>query len=411
MGMSRPHIICLLWLLCLGCTSYSLGSSLADAGYVQTPDGGSDVEVSEEGPPSPNGGEDAAVRPPVAAAGKSHTCALVGGALQCWGDNRDGRLGVSMATPTTTPKGVASMAADVQGVATGDVICAIKGGSAWCWGDNTFGAVGDGTNKLASTPQRVLGFNSKVDLITVGGGHACALTDLGAVKCWGNGLRGQLGQGDITVTSTPVAPVGSFGRYREISAGGQHTCGITVSGLVCWGDNARGQLGRAPGAGLSYQLVPGQVTSVTGNVTSIACGGEHTCAIVDGKLQCWGAGGSGQLGTGMIEQSSLPNVVGLPGPVTAVATGTAHTCAVAKGALYCWGLGEFGRLGVMVSPYLKSPALVPGFDRDVTAVSAGSTHTCAVQAGKVKCWGANSAGQVGNGTTSMESSPTEVMGL
>jgi alpha-tubulin suppressor-like RCC1 family protein len=44
----------------------------------------------------------------------------------------------------------------------------------------------------------------------------------------------------------------------------------------------------------------------------ITCGNAHNCVIShEGKILCWGSNGKGQLGTGSIEDASLPQEVHL----------------------------------------------------------------------------------------------------
>jgi alpha-tubulin suppressor-like RCC1 family protein len=55
--------------------------------------------------------------------------------------------------------------------------------------------------------------------------------------CWGNNFYGQLGDGTTTTRLTPVRVVGGL-PFRQVSAGGVHTCGVTTSDLAyCWGYN------------------------------------------------------------------------------------------------------------------------------------------------------------------------------
>ena len=42
--------------------------------------------------------------------------------------------------------------------------------------------------------------------------------------------------------TSPVLVAGGF-TFVSLSAGGSHTCGVTVSGAYCWGANGNGQLG------------------------------------------------------------------------------------------------------------------------------------------------------------------------
>ncbi|MBA2703087.1 MAG: hypothetical protein H0U60_04455 [Blastocatellia bacterium] len=44
----------------------------------------------------------------------------------------------------------------------------------------------------------------KLKSISVGAIHACALTQAGGVKCWGDGTSGQLGNGQLEYSAAPV---------------------------------------------------------------------------------------------------------------------------------------------------------------------------------------------------------------
>src|SRR5438093_11395050 len=77
------------------------------------------------------------------------------------------------------------------------------------------------------------------------GDHTCAVTTVGASYCWGFNSAGQLGDGTTDRKSTPVLVIMPAGvRFAAVSAGGDHTCGLTPSGAAyCWGRNEAGQLG------------------------------------------------------------------------------------------------------------------------------------------------------------------------
>jgi len=89
-----------------------------------------------------------------------------------------------------------------------------------CWGWNGNGQLGDNTTTNRLTPMSVSGLISGVKAISSGEAHACALTNGGAVKCWGRNEYGPLGDGTTTDRHTPVVVSGLTSGVIAISAGG-----------------------------------------------------------------------------------------------------------------------------------------------------------------------------------------------
>lgn len=130
--------------------------------------------------------------------------------------------------------------------------------------------------------------------------------------------------------------------------------------------------------------------------TIIASGWTHVCAAIDGRVACWGEGGSGQLGQGDSASSATPLTVDLPGPASALAAGNVHSCALVEGDVYCWGDGGNGRLGNGDGEDHPSPVKVTGLlAGSVTSIAAAHFSTCAVSQETAYCWGLNNQGQLG----------------
>jgi alpha-tubulin suppressor-like RCC1 family protein len=157
------------------------------------------------------------------------------------------------------------------------------------------------------------------------------------------------------------------------------------------------------------RLVP---TYVTAGLESLTAGSNHTCGISGDGVLCWGDNRSGQVGDGTNEGRAQPQqVVGLPSAATQLVAGAVHTCAlVTDGSAYCWGQNIRGQLGIGSAENRNQATSVVGGHR-FRSIYAGGALTCAItQEGDQYCWGLNQDGQLGDGTRESRSSPVRVGG-
>lgn len=278
----------------------------------------------------------------------------------------------------------------------------------------------------ANTPDtsRTSGTTIRATQLTVGGGHTCVITAVGAAYCWGSGAFGQLGNGGAPLPHSgnapsadyPVAVVGGL-KFASISAGYVHTCALTGDGKAyCWGfnyesDEVRGALGDGTD---NNRGVP---TAVVGGLTfkSIVAGGHHTCGITqNGETDCWGRNASGELGTGDLSGVAQLSPVRVPAVAfTQLALGYKFSCGLtAAGQAYCWGNNEAGELGDGTQSARQSPtAVIGGATYTELSGSVFQLHTCGLRPdGTADCWGENVSGELGDGTTSPHDAPIAIAG-
>jgi len=289
--------------------------------------------------------------------------------------------------------------------------CAISNnGTLKCWGQDLNDELGNGADSTSkNTPQSVSG-SAKFKAVTGGETFTCGVTIAGAVQCWGRNVFGQLGDGSTTSRATPVQAAGLTSGVTAVTAGDRHACALLSDGtLKCWGDNGDGQLGTPS---TLQSKTPMTVPGLTG-VQSVESGPYHTCAILQGgALKCWGYNASGQLGDGSKTTRYAPvDVTGLGTGVAKVSVGGSNTCAaITNGTVKCWGAGG-AQIGQEVGADSVTPLDISGIT-GATEVGAGNGFACAViSGGQVQCWGTGNDGRLGNGSTTASSTPVTVSGL
>jgi alpha-tubulin suppressor-like RCC1 family protein len=176
-----------------------------------------------------------APRPLAIDGGDFHTCALHGtGVVDCVGRDDVGQLGYGPASPPIP---------DVVALATGQShTCAVRAsGEVWCWGANEDGQLGDGTTTESPDRRRVEGLPAPAREIHADTDHSCAVLANDDLWCWGENEDGQSIPGGTTDQRTPAFT--GLGGVDAVAVGRLHVCVLDGPELRCFGDNVRGQLG------------------------------------------------------------------------------------------------------------------------------------------------------------------------
>ena len=246
-------------------------------------------------------------------AGGIHTCGLTTDSLAyCWGDNTFGQFGDGTVKGSASPVPAAPGLRFTALVASDGYACGLTPtGVGYCWGLGSAGVLGNGGHTSTPIPVAVSGglaFTS----ITAGGFDACGLTASGDAYCWGNNSFGDVGDGTAIPRTVPTAVAGGV-RFTNLLMGREHACGVATSGTAyCWGENDFGSLGDGT---TTHRFTPTAVGGLKFRTVSI--GDSHTCGVTEivggsNDIYCWGNNSAGQLGDGTTTPSSVPLKVRWP---------------------------------------------------------------------------------------------------
>jgi len=286
--------------------------------------------------------------------GAVSTCGVAAaGTLWCWGANDYGQLGTGDTTARSFPTQIGS-ATLWASVTVGDAhACATRtDGTLWCWGRNADGQLGLGVGDTTDrdTPVRV-GALTTWQTVVAGGRHTCGLRTGDTMWCWGDNASGQLGLSHYVDQTTPaqvdvtgVSPT----TWTSIGPGNLFTCAVRMTGaLYCWGDDSRYQLG-AGTASPEPTPTPRQ-TGFDSDWTSVSAGDYFVCGLRTTNMYCWGANDRGQTGTANVgtDRSKPDYQAGNGTAWQSARLGAKHACALStSGTVWCWGANDYGQLGL-----------------------------------------------------------------
>lgn len=210
-----------------------------------------------------------------------HACALLGSTVKCWGFNREGELGNGSQSETGTATPVT-----VSGIGGADVVtaleveglqsCAVVNGAVKCWGS--------GNSGINLTPVTLPGLESGVTDLAIGGSSSCAIKS-GTVWCWGLDILNNFSNTVLNPVELPALGTGA----TSISVSYRMACAVFSGAVKCWGGGALGDgsLTDGPSVVSPSELSSGIDDVELGMGVSCARGATLKCWGIKGFTDDW----------------------------------------------------------------------------------------------------------------------------
>ncbi|HEY0463984.1 MAG TPA: hypothetical protein VGC79_07235, partial [Polyangiaceae bacterium] len=320
--------------------------------------------------------------------GEKRSCALASdGRVACWGDNRGQWLSETSEPQLAEPTELAELAPAASLQCTSEGVCVrTRAGGVSCRVENARGVL------RPPLPGPALDFVAL-------GRDGCAILEGKKVVCFDlSPPLGNLG------SNPPVAVEGASGASAFFASGSASRACVKREGApaVCFelvhpaSPTVRVGEKLPPEVWLTIehlQVLPADAPAVSpspqppvpARATRFALSEHHGCAIVDGKVECWGRASDGQLGDGTRYLHPAPAAV--PGLTDVVSLSVANTAACALkrgGALVCWGgygdqgTAAFAPTEVATSEPFTEVALTPAGSSALLCARGASGWQCRV---------------------------------
>jgi alpha-tubulin suppressor-like RCC1 family protein len=236
-----------------------------------------------------------------------------------------------------------------------------------------------------------------------------------ALKAWGFGYSGQLGDGTLADQSSPVA-VQSVPCATSAAVTYEDSFAVLASGkLAAFGDDSSGDSGTLGDGGASFpqSAIPITVPGISTAVQVAADIPDVFVLLANGTIEGWGSNVDEEFGTGEStsgSETAVAGIGGFTGGVSAIALENETALALlSSGEVEAWGRNEFGELGDGGHNGSGTPGLVMNSEgtgplAGIKAVAMGVTFGLALtEGGEVMAWGGNAATGIGAGFKHPES--------
>lgn len=334
------------------------------------------------------------------ALGFDHACGIANGKVRCYGVNTAGAMGNGFGSHLTPDLVSLPSGLDAAAIVSGREFSCARDvtGTVFCWGVNRSGELGNGEVASTRTPVLVplLTVNDTVLQIAVGDGHSCALVarpgNLKEVMCWGDNRSRQV---DNLATFAEL-PRSSVFDLVEISAGGVHTCGIRSdrTQIHCWGNNQSAQLGRSNLVNGTHDVPR---PAIGQEWRTVAAGSTASCGItVTDDLHCWGSTPS----IGMPLSAAPPMQISDPSHAwSGIVLGSGFAAGIVDtGEVAAFGRGcPYGSATDAEAFTAAQIANHPGEQFQLATAQGQGEHMCIHVAGSpptISCWGSNARRQI-----------------
>jgi alpha-tubulin suppressor-like RCC1 family protein len=244
------------------------------------------------------------------------------------------------------------------------------------WGDSLNAATGNGyTSGYRAVPTIVLGGITNWCSVSIPDSatfypHTLAITTSNILYAWGYNCRGEIGNnccGFGSRVDSPVTVIGGITNWCQASAGYEYSLAVTTTGCAYgWGCNANGQLG------INSTVSRSSPVPLAGNISNwcqLSAGRDHSLGLTTcGILYSWGFNGGISNG-GRLGNPSIASYASVSSPIT-VAGGITNWCSISasdrvsggvttNGLAYVWGHGG-AQSAACCTAALSSPTLVVG---------------------------------------------------
>ena len=216
-------------------------------------------------------------------------------------------------------------------------------GSLWAFGANDSGEVGIGGTQHQYDPIRIGTVNDWVKVFAGTGNTSFAIKANGTLWVWGNGVSGNLGQGNQSNKYVPTQ-LGTSTDWDYIASGSGTIARKNDGTLWGWGSNIYGQLNLGTN---SLQLTPVQI-SIQTDWNKIVGGDNHFLLLKNnGTLWASGLNDFGQIGDGTTTNKLNFTQIGTDTDWVEIAAEFKHSLAIkANGTLWGWGSNINNLLGL-----------------------------------------------------------------